>query len=53
GAGMGVYSWTVNSKRELREALQLDVTGVLTDEPQQARRELHRMLAEAWWPARG
>jgi glycerophosphoryl diester phosphodiesterase len=51
-AGMGVYSWTVNSKRELREALQLGVTGVLTDNPQHARQELRRLLAGAWWPAR-
>jgi glycerophosphoryl diester phosphodiesterase len=47
-AGMGVYTWTINSASEFREALQLGVAGVLTDTPQSARQELRRLLANAW-----
>jgi glycerophosphoryl diester phosphodiesterase len=48
GAGMGVYTWTINATPQFREALQLGVAGVLTDAPQYAHQELRRLLAEAW-----
>lgn len=48
GAGMAVYTWTINSPNEFREALQLGVAGVLTDTPQSARAELRRLIVAAW-----
>ena len=38
--GISIYPWTVNEPRDLARMLELEVTGVITDNPQEVAEEL-------------